>query len=101
MNFVQKLLLWILRISPVIIEAVRPMLQAQAVSLWREGMPIARDIVEDLWDNAEIDGEEKHWVAVNLLREELKMKLRKDFQTLDLSEVVLKAYRALLIEKEK
>ena len=100
-TLIQKLLLWILRISPIIISAVRPMLEAQAVSLWREGLPLAQKIVGDLWDNGALDNRDKHWLAVDSLREELGTKLKKDFETLDLSEVVLKAYRAILIERTK
>ena len=94
-KLIQKLLLWILQISPTVLSAVKPMLLAQSKVLWSLGLPLAKDIVADLMDNAKLDNRAKHWAAVDALKAALIEKTKLTFETMDLSEVVLKAYRAV------
>lgn len=94
-NILRKIGLWLLRISPYIIEFLKPWLARQADILWKEAFPLAVQIVRDLAKEP-LTGWEKHSGAVAILRTRLLNSAKfteDDLRTSDLQGIVLAAYR--------
>jgi hypothetical protein len=58
----------LVRVSPQIFAALKPLLISSSEDVWKVGYPLAIGIVKDLMDNGRLDGLDKHKEGVKQLK---------------------------------
>jgi len=95
MGIFLTILSWVLRVSPIILQALRPILERQEGRVWKQALPLAEVIVRELAPRA-LDGLDKHKIAATSLRNEFEALTGRAISIGDAQAIVLAAYNQIM-----